>query len=149
MLHYPQKIGTEVRNNQSLPFSTPNPPYGTYYGGYNNQQFIANLPNGQIFNYEAFEAAQSYTYTTTDGMTYDGWWLPSSTELSLMYTIREKINQVSRANGGTALRENLPYWSSRERGGVSNSAWFLDFIDGYQDDRFKGNPVAVRCVRAF
>jgi hypothetical protein len=136
-----QPIGLGVQNNQSLPFSTPNIPYGQYYGGYQNQTNSTITNN--LANFPAFQAAENYA-----GGDYTDWWLPSSTELSLMYTIREKINQVSGDNGGTALRDTF-YWSSRESGDDSDLAWNLNFFNGDQGNRNKVNIYAVRCVRAF
>ena len=133
---------TNVKENDSLPFSTPNAPYGQYYGGYQNQTnpTIAN----NLSYFPAFGAADNY-----QGGGYKDWWLPSSRELSLMYTIQDKINAIATANGGTNLRVDRAYWSSRELEDNSTFAWTLNFFDGSQKYYYKDNPFAVRFVRAF
>jgi hypothetical protein len=137
---------TEVSENDSLPFSTPNTPYGQYYGGYENQTNPTITDN--LDNFPAFEAAANFT-VTINGKLYNDWWLPCSRELSLMYTIQDKINQIANAKGGTSLKEDVVYWSSREDKSDSNNAWGLYFFDGFQGIANKGNLYAVRCVRAF
>jgi hypothetical protein len=72
-----------------------------------------------------------------------------------MFALREIINEVSIAKGGDAMLTDLntplllPYWSSRESENTSNDAWGLNFFNGFQLSYLKGNPYAVRCVRAF
>ncbi len=140
-------------NNQPLPFSTPNKPYGQYYGGYKNQNI--EMIQNNLSQYPAFQAAAQYT-RTVNGVTYDDWFLPSSRELSLMYASEEIINQVSVANGGKTMLNvefngtNFPpsvYWSSRED--LSNTAWYMYFFDGKQEEFYKDRTYGVRCVRAF
>jgi hypothetical protein len=107
---------------------------------------MAGVIQDNLTNFPAFQAAANYT-KTIGGQTYEDWWLPSSTELSLMYTIRAKINEVSTANGGTALRTDKVYWSSQ--GIDPNRAWYFDFFSGAQYFNSKFDVCAVRCVRAF
>jgi hypothetical protein len=151
-----EQVVTRVNNYDSLPYSTPVAPYGQYYAGYKNQEIIQQRMGWET-TYPAFKVAAEYT-RTVNGVTYDGWFLPSTSELSLIFAMREIINQVSKANGGAALLDvefniiNYPasiYWSSRENENDSNSAWYLSFFDGNQSSNNKGLPFAVRCVRAF
>ena len=139
----PTTASVTIKANTILPLSTPNDPYGQYYGGYINQ----NNPNvkNNLNLFESFTAAANYSIIVK-GVTYDDWWLPSSRELSLMYAAVEVINQVSEKNGGSSMSEAL-YWSSREQ--TANSAWSLDFSNGTQNVSLKTNDLRVRCVRAF
>ena len=148
-------VETGATYNDPLPYATPVAPYGQYYSGYQNQKLIAN--NYNLDNYPAFKDAAGYSITV-NGITYNDWFLPSSSELSLMYASRGVINQVSLANGGAAMlnvefnpnSSNFPasiYWSSREND--TFSAWVLNFFNGDQDYFNLDNPCAVRCVRAF
>ena len=146
----PPYTSNTATNNDSLPFSTPNAPYAQYYGGYKNQKVIEAIGNWQT-TFPAFNAAAQYT-KTVNGVTYDDWWLPSSTELSLMYAYRDVINQVSIANGGSALLNDpntAAYWSSRQYEDDADNAWGLDFFSGGQGVEYKDADYAVRCVRAF
>ena len=135
-----------------LPYSTPKATYGQYYAGYENQQIIQQI-SGWETTYPAFKVAADYT-KTVNGITYDDWFLPSSSELSLMFAMRGIINQVSVANGGDAMVNDVVnppygvYWSSCETV-FSFGAWALNFFDGSLNDYGKVFPSAVRCVRAF
>ena len=138
----------QAYNNDPLPYSTPTAPYRQYYSGYKNQN-IGMIQNN-LSNFPAFEAAHNY-----QGGGYADWWLPCSTELSLMYAMKGIINQVSLENKGDAMLNDPNnasysyYWSSRELEYDSSNAWNLGFFYGDQGSSFKGNPYAVRCVRAF
>ncbi len=148
-----EQVFTGANNYDALPYSTPVAPYRQYYAGYKNQQIIQQR-TGWETTYPAFEVADAYT-RTVNGVTYDDWFFPSSSELSLMFAMRGIINQVSLANGGNAMLndpDNPPYavyWSSRGNEDISNLAWALNFFDGFQATTGKVNPRAVRCVRAF
>ena len=143
---------TNATNNDPLPFSTPSSPYGQYYGGYKNQQIIENSYN--LNAYPAFQVAANYS-KTINGVTYNDWWLPSSRELSLMYALVGIINQVSVANGGSAMIVNDPsrqlpasfYWSSLDEN--VTSSWFNNFFDPHSETTNKTVLMNVRCVRAF
>ena len=137
---------TDATNNNPLPFETPEEPYGNYYGGYLNQN-NATIKNN-LDDYPAFKAAAEYSIEV-HGKIYDDWWLPSSTELSLMYASRGLIQKVSEENGGNQMA-NFNYWSSRERQTTTSNAWYLNFADGTQSHVLKTGPnYFVRCVRAF
>lgn len=73
----------------------------------------------------------------------NGWFLPTRTQLTLLWTNRYAIDS-NDANGGFA---DGYYWSSTELSAVV--AWGQDFISGYQGSVNKGINFRVRCVRAF
>ena len=71
------------------------------------------------------------------GFTYSDWYLPSLTELNLMYQSRAIIGGFAAAN----------YWSSTEvSDNLSNS---IDFTNGMQNIYLKNFPFYVRAIRAF
>ncbi len=133
-----------VENNDSPPFSTPMAPYGQYYGGYKNQT-ASDIVNN-LTTYPAFWAAANYS-KIINGTIYDDWWLPCPTELCLMFAIRDKINKVSKANGGSEIKTGTNYWSSYQI--TTNLAWNILFFLNIQDTKRKDAFWAVRCVRAF
>ena len=137
-----QSTITGATDSDALPLSTPNPPYGEYYAGWNNQNTIP--PSGQnLTDYPAFQAATNYA-----GGEYIDWFLPSTPELYQMYLLKDVVDEVSQENGGFALGTGY-YWSSRQFESNSLGAWYLLFSDGLQLLDVKVNPSAVRCVRAF
>lgn len=71
------------------------------------------------------------------------WFLPSRTQLTLLWTNRYAIDSDD-ANGGFA---NVNYWSSTEID--ADDAWLQDFSNGLQFSGNKGSNLRVRCVRAF
>ena len=107
-------------------------------------------------NFPAFNKAYNYSITIS-GVTYDDWFLPSSSELSLMYAARGVIKTVSEAHGGQGMLEfvnkNPPYstyWSSRELADYDGTAWGLYFSSGDQGGLNDVDDFcAVRCLRAF
>jgi len=85
---------------------------------------------------------------TEDGETYGDWYLPSSSELQLMFDAKSEINAAAAANSGTALREGN-YWSSTEVS--SSNALLVDMTDGSDGQEFKNLSFGrgVRAVRSF
>ena len=76
---------------------------------------------------------------------YTDWFLPSKDELNLMYQNIGQGNALGLGNvGGFAYSI---YWSSTE--GDNLSAWFQNFLDGYQANDHKYGNYFVRSVRAF
>jgi len=140
----PTDVETNAEENNPLPITYTNSDPKENYSGYKNQAIIEAILNWED-NYPAFNAASEYTYTQ-DGVTYDDWFLPCSSELSLMYALR-KISVDSEVRGVIPDMATKIYWSSREFDNFS--AWVLSFSDGYQYGVGKGNACAVRCVRAF
>ena len=142
------KTGAIFKNG--LPSSTPIKPYSAYYSGYQNQNMIKNQTK-TLKDFPAFYCASSYTFNA-DGMTYSDWFLPSSSELSLMYALRDIINKISRMHGGSGMLDKIndpAYWSSREYQDNYHYAWLLHFATGFQYHLSKEHSFAVRCVRAF
>ena len=71
---------------------------------------------------------------------YDDWFLPSKSELNLMFVHKEVI-------GGFSSNPSVYYWSSSEHN--SADAWHQTFRDGYQTRRFKNDTNRVRAIRSF
>jgi hypothetical protein len=110
--------------------------------GTGNQNTI-DIEVGCITSGTAADICANYT----DG-TYSDWFLPSKDELNEMYLNIGQGNALGLGNvGGFANNILTNYWSSSELS--ANSAWFLDFNNGYQNDYFKFNLTNVRAVRAF
>jgi len=149
----PQGVQTGATNNEPLPTVYTNLIPKENYSGYQNQKIIENISNWET-NYLAFAACKNYSYTI-DGKTYDGWFLPTLTELQQIYLLRNMVSQVSVSKGGQALFSNTSdpgasvYWSSREAENYSTLAWNLYFFVALQSANPKVLPFAVRCVRAF
>ena len=83
---------------------------------------------------------------TEGGITYADWYLPSITELKMIYEKKEKVVASANANGGNYFVAEY-YWSSTE---YNNSyAWqrslSVDHILSYSKD----DAVGVRAVRKF
>lgn len=81
-----------------------------------------------------------------NGITYGGWYLPSSYELTLLFQNKTAVNTSASANGGTALSSSS-YWSSTE---VSSSrANVTDLSNGTVSDALKTGVNKVRAIRSF
>ena len=70
---------------------------------------------------------------------YSDWFLPSKSELSLMYQNRDAI-------GGFTGNH---YWSSSQYNNSSTLAWDQNFANGSQGYNHKSNKYYVRAIRAF
>jgi hypothetical protein len=84
---------------------------------------------------DAIKAAKAYR-----GGGKDDWYLPSRSELNLLY---ENLHKSGKLNMGN----NDEYWSSSEIS--NNDAWVQRFSDGAQGGFTKGDTFSVRAVRAF
>jgi hypothetical protein len=82
-----------------------------------------------------------------NGITYGNWYLPSQSELTLMYSNRTVINSTALANGGSAIYPSW-YWSSNESS-IPGEAYARNFNDGASGPYGKMNIFRVRAVRAF
>ncbi|WP_133127418.1 DUF1566 domain-containing protein [Legionella nagasakiensis] len=73
----------------------------------------------------------------------NGWYLPSKTEISLLYQQRDTI-------GGLPAQPDR-YWSSTEQSGMAQSelAWQQNTSSGEQQPGNKVEPLHVRCIKAF
>jgi hypothetical protein len=72
---------------------------------------------------------------------HNDWHLPTKNELNVLFNNRAAI-------GGFSESDSFPagwYWSSSQDDGWG--AWSQRFSDGAQLDDYKGNHLAVRCVR--
>jgi hypothetical protein len=74
---------------------------------------------------------------TVNGITYGDWYLPSKSELALMYLQKEMIGGFSTDY----------YWSSTEFSSVT--AWSQNFVNGAQFNLAKSLPYGVRAIRTF
>lgn len=75
---------------------------------------------------------------------YDDWYLPAQDELNMLYTNKN----TGDLNGTFDESGSFPagyYWSSSEHS--NSNARVQRFSDGFQLIVFKGNGLAVRCVR--
>ena len=74
---------------------------------------------------------------TRDGVTFDDWYLPSKSELNLLYLQRNVVGDFNRG-----------YWSSTEVDSVR--AWLQYFNDGFQFS-YSGKNYSgyIRAIRAF
>ena len=78
--------------------------------------------------------------------TYGDWYLPSLSELKLMYERRVIINATALANGGNSFSVSN-YWSSTEYN--TQKVWAVRFSDGLASLYNKDTSLYVRAVRAF
>ena len=83
----------------------------------------------------AAKLCDDYTITT-NGVTYDDWFLPSLNELYQMY--------LNIGNNGSF--NNDPYWSSTE---APIDYVHTQYFDGSQYENWKGNNLHFRPIRAF
>ena len=82
------------------------------------------------------------------GLTAGSWWLPSLSELMMIYANMRKINYVLSLIEGAMQLKETHYWSSTEYSAVY--AWFLELYYGilYRDTKAAGQHI-VRAVSAF
>ena len=121
---------------------------GVYAGAMNTTLLVAQLTGDTAGGNFAAKVAADYsvqengTSACTGAATeicYGDWYLPSKFELKLLYQ-----NKTAAVVGGFA---NNDYWSSSENG--SGIAWSQYFLNGFQYNTSKLNPLPVRAVRAF
>jgi hypothetical protein len=94
----------------------------------NTKKIIANQGAGSY----AAQLCANY-----HGGGYGDWYLPSQYELNLLYQQKTAVGGFARAG----------YWSSTESS--NGSAWWQDFVYGYQYNDDKYYPYSVRAIRAF
>ena len=121
---------------------------GLYAGAMNTMLLVAQQTGDTTDGNFAAKVAADYsvqengTSACTGAATeicYGDWYLPSKFELKLLYQ-----NKTAAVVGGFA---NNDYWSSSENG--SGIAWSQYFLNGFQYNTSKLNPLPVRAVRAF
>jgi hypothetical protein len=101
--------------------------------GKRNTQIIVNHAVTAGGNYRA-----AWLCDTLESGGYDDWFLPSKTELNLMY-----LNLKERGVGGFSTAQ---YWSSSEE---NDYPWAQQFNDGRQNRYQKHNTYSVRAIRQF
>jgi hypothetical protein len=97
---------------------------------------------------DAISYCSNYSLTV-ESVIYNDWYLPNRVELKYMFDNKGYINTAALANGGLEFLPTGNYWSSTEDPLVSTSAYLSYFVNGIQYPLWKGNPLAVRAVRAF
>lgn len=121
------------------------------YGSYGQGSIYTNLlvstigemayqypsSNNKTSNYAA--RICSILEYTVNGVTYDDWFLPNTTELMLMYT-------VLKANGLGGFNDSI-YWTCSEYS--ENEAYTRDFSSGNSTNKSRNSLYRVRPVRAF
>jgi len=115
---------------------------GPFSGEMNTTLILANLGPGGT--YAALICIR--LQITENGKTYGDWYLPSKSELNLMYQNKAVINATAIANGGGTFA-NEYYWSSTDGGW--HHAWGQNFLNGVQISDDKTSLSYVRAVRAF
>ena len=95
-----------------------------------------------------FCAQYSRVNANGKGLTAGSWWLPSLSELMMIYANMRKINYVLSLIEGAMQLKETHYWSSTEYSAVY--AWFLELYYGilYRDTKAAGQHI-VRAVSAF
>ena len=73
----------------------------------------------------------------------EGWWLPTLTELEIMYCMRDTWE--SSSNG--FVTSSSPYWSATESSSYSGNVCCMTFTIGRTDNSNKISNYRVRCVR--
>ena len=102
-----------------------------YVEGTRAYEVTANLGS---YNWEtAQKVAKDYR-----GGGYDDWYLPTKSELNLVYQNLKKTGKI---------QDDTWHWSSSQYG--NDYSWTQRFSDGDQDDFYKDYTVSVRAVRAF
>jgi hypothetical protein len=113
-----------------------NTPADGIYGGEMNTWMSVLLDNGGSGVYFAALSCQGII-VTVGGTDYGSWYLPSRTELSMMYQHKAYIGAFTPGW----------YWSSNSMD--ASNAWDQSFINGAQDYDVKTNSHFVRCIRKF
>lgn len=109
---------------------------GLNAGAMNTVLIIAQQTNDNPMGNFAAKICADYS-VTVNGITYGDWYLPSKSELALMYLQKELIGGLN----------NDYYWSSTEFSSVT--AWSQNFSNGAQFNLTKSLPYGVRAIRAF
>ena len=128
----PMNYQSTIVNNATSPETATATAIGW---GYRNTRAIVLQGNSDTAT-SAAALADSHT-VTVEGVVFDDWYLPSSSEL-------DQVNLRRSVIGITANR----YWSSTERPGVANNAWSF-FITSSGSWGNKNTLNYVRPIRAF
>ena len=120
---------------------------GLFAGKENTAKIIAAQTAAGDYDIEYAARMCDELVITIDGLAYDDWYLPSRTEVNLMWQNRYVINRTAVSNGGRAFESDGLYWSSNER--TDNLAWIQVFYSINQHYYFKSDRARVRAIRAF
>ena len=115
-------------------------------GGSGYDKYVSDWDLARM-DYDGAENTKHIQEIGTDIKLADGEYIPSLGELYLIYLYKYKINDALSYVYGKQIANNR-YWSSTEYS--AQSAWNLNFIDGYQNFNVKSSlQYRVRPVSAF
>jgi hypothetical protein len=81
---------------------------------------------------------------------FSDWFLPSRSELNLLYVNKDIIDLVSIKNNGSVLSYGIGYWSSTDYGEEQFSAWAQELTSGNFSLLNRNTSIcAVRAIREF
>ena len=109
----------------------------------NTQKIVSALGTGSDY-------AAGYCYNKTDGGQAKGsWFLPSASELKLVFNNKTTVNTGLQKAGGAAFSAGSTYWSSTESS--SNFALTLGLSYGHVNSIYKGDyrGYYARCAVAY
>lgn len=118
-----------------------------FIAGYNDTKAIVEQCKGKedkdgILGAPAAEAAWNYKANGFDNLQ---WYLPSVSELHLIYRYKDKINRfLSRYFLRRAQIEEWHYWSSTAHGQCSS--WYVVMYNGYTNTYLRTGGYRVRAV---
>lgn len=113
------------------------------YGGIDNTAAIVN----ELGTFDNAGTVCNNWETTENGVTYNDWYLPSKTEMSLISQNLDNINSTAIANGGTAILGT--FWSSTENKAYAWSRSFNSDNTTFEREEYKTNTRGVRAIRRF
>ena len=111
----------------------------TFDGVYSGKANTVMISTSQHAGSYAAQVCSDYS-VTVNGEYYDDWYLPSKTELMLLYAQKTVVGGFNNADAW--------FWSSNEYVPDTTYAWQVGFHDGYMNNTGKTNNSDVRCVRA-
>lgn len=122
-----------------------------FAGRVNTTAIINGSTSSNVTNTEDYAAGFCNKYSRTNangkGLTAGRWWLPSMSEMAMIWANFDKINYaLSKINGATQLQTTW-YWTSTQHS--ASRAWFLNLGGGTVHDAWKFNQYRVRPVSAF
>jgi hypothetical protein len=112
---------------------------GVNAGAMNTAMIVATQINDNPSSNFAAKLCADFSVTDVDGVTYGDWYLPSKTELNLLFL--QKVASTVRG-----LTNNF-YWSSTETG--LGTAWGQNLGNGNAGIIVKGSNLAIRPIRSF
>lgn len=121
--------------------------------GSDNWAYICSIdPEGTkdaATNYPAFDYANNYGVTQgITGNYKDGWYIPSLKELCDIYKVKDTVKDVITVVGGN-LSMSSWYWSSSQSAFYYDSAYKVDFSDGFVNNGDKYFDYDVLVLQVF